>query len=156
MTKLWQNADKIGCGRKPPIAQVRSAVSQFGSGSGRYDPTDLLTVAKPQAAPQPTVPPTASPAARHVVRQVSGHICVPETHQERMVPVEIQMLAAERYSRTPDYGRKVVGGWGETKRVRVGVPFVNKFSEVVVVYRPDPEEHAGSTFRSTSLGSVPK
>lgn len=153
MAKIWHDARHSGCGREPPLARAaRSPLGQFGSVSGRFD-----TAAKGSSAPkQGPRPPGASPITHGplpppVPRIFVGHPD-PVTVCEEAVPREFRFTAAYRFSGTQDYGRWVVGGWGNTGRVRVGVPFVDQFREVVVVFR-NPDK--GGNLDSVSIGNVP-
>ncbi|MDO8553502.1 MAG: hypothetical protein Q7S22_01740 [Candidatus Micrarchaeota archaeon] len=114
MTKLWQDARRLGCGREPPIARVRSLVSQFGS--------RLLL---PGKSPQST---SITPAKRSPSQPIgpqpnnSGSLSNPTVVVKPELPI--------------DFGKEVVGGWpGVTGPVRIGIPVVDRNKEVIVVYR---------------------
>lgn len=97
-----------GAGRVPPIARVRSAVNQFGSGSGRHSqwPT-LPQPVQPAIGPKPNNP---------------GSLSNPTVAATLELPI--------------DYGKRVVGGWPGVKgEVRVGCPVVDRFGERLLIYR---------------------
>jgi len=57
----------------------------------------------------------------------------------------------EKYEKLSDYGKEVRGGWPGVKgKVYIGVPCVDRFGEVIVIYR----EKEGGALMSTVLGRV--
>jgi len=61
------------------------------------------------------------------------------------------MQLCENYKKLSDYGREVRGGWPGVKgKVYIGVPCVDRFGEVIVVYR----EKEGDALKSKILGRV--
>jgi hypothetical protein len=55
------------------------------------------------------------------------------------------------YEKLPDYGKEVRGGWPGVKgKVYFGIPCVDRFGEVLVIYR----EKEGGALKSRFLGRV--
>jgi hypothetical protein len=68
------------------------------------------------------------------------------------VPMDLFVQSAGRYSNKPWYGAIVKNGWpGVRGEVQLGVPVVDKFNEIVVVYRDE-----NGYMKSKSLGKAPQ
>lgn len=67
------------------------------------------------------------------------------------IPIDAFMQCAEKYANRAWYGETVKNGWPGVKgKVQLGVPAIDKFNEIVVVYRNE-----NGYMKSRSLGRVP-
>ncbi len=68
------------------------------------------------------------------------------------IPTDLFVRSAERHGNKPWYGAIVKNGWPGVKgKVQLGVPVVDKFNELIVVYRDE-----NGYMKSESLGKAPQ